>query len=33
MFDVLKGLEDLVGALHLDDGLLKGVAAPAPKAE
>src|SRR3954468_7855122 len=31
MFDVLKGLEDLAGAHHLDDGMLKGVATPKPK--
>jgi hypothetical protein len=33
MFDVLKGLEDLAGAHHLDDGMLKGVATPKPKEE
>ena len=30
MFDVLKGLEDLARSLQLDDGMLKGVAAPEP---
>jgi serine/threonine protein kinase len=33
MFDVLKVLEELAGSLHLDDGMLKGVAAPTPKEE
>jgi serine/threonine-protein kinase len=31
MFDVFKALEDLARALHLDDALLKGVAAPKDK--
>ena len=31
MFDVLKALEDLAGAHHLSDGMLKGVAAAAAK--
>jgi serine/threonine-protein kinase len=33
MFDVLKGLEDLARSLHLDDGKLKGAAAPKQEEE
>jgi hypothetical protein len=33
MFDVLKALEDLARSLHLDDGMLKGAAAPKPEEE
>jgi hypothetical protein len=33
MFDVLKGLEDLAKSLHLDDGMLKGAAAPKQEEE
>jgi serine/threonine-protein kinase len=33
MFDVLKGLEDLARSLHLEDGMLKGAAAPKPQEE
>jgi serine/threonine-protein kinase len=33
MFDVLKGLEDLARALHLEDGMLKGAAVPKQEEE
>jgi serine/threonine-protein kinase len=33
MFDVVKGLEDLARSLHLDDGMLKGAAAPKQEEE
>jgi serine/threonine protein kinase len=33
MFDVVKGLEDVAKSLRLDDGMLKGAAAPKEEAE